>query len=255
MPLMRNALIAAVKRSSGGMIVPKGGTIIPKGDTIIHPGDEIFVVGTREAVEEVLSTAVRPEEELLDRVIIAGASRIGVYLAQMLEEISVHVTMIEPDLAKAEAASALLRKATVLHGDYLDDDALEEAGIGAADGFVSATGEDEIDIMACVSAKQKGATRVYPLIQKPRYLPMLTAIPTLDGAVSRHLTSVSRILGLIRRDEIVAVASLHEVDAEVIEMVAGIGSRISKQPISQVKFPPDALMRATRCGFPLDRTR
>ena len=102
-------------------------------------------------------------------------------------------------------------------------------------GFVSVTGDDENDIMACMTAKEQGAQRVLALVQQPHYLPLLARIPRLDGAVSRHLTVVSNILRLIRRGNIVSVASLHGIEAEVIEIVAGVNAKIVHKELTSFK--------------------
>ena len=229
-------VIAAIKRVDGS-------TVIPTGHDQIHDGDEIFAFGSRDAVHELLELSGVAERPL-DRVVIAGGSRIGVELATVLEEAGAHVTVIEPDLALAEKVSATLRRTTVIHGNPLHTDVLDEAAVSEADGFVSVTGDDEHDIMTCIAAKQRGANRVLPLIQKPRYLPVLDAMPTLDGAVSRHLTSVSHLLRLIRRGEVISVASLHEIEAEAIELVAGEGARVLGRELGKMKFPKDAIVGA-----------
>ena len=84
------------------------------------------------------------------------------------------------------------------------------------------------------------------LVQQPRYLPILENIPTLDAAVSRHLTVVSNILRLVRRGQIVSAASLREIDAEVIELVAGPNSQITYNEIQNLggMLPDDALIGA-----------
>ncbi|MBT5532267.1 Trk system potassium transporter TrkA [Candidatus Poribacteria bacterium] len=229
-------LIAAIKR-------PDGSTVVPSGHDTIHDGDEIFAFGSPDAVHELLHRSGVTERPL-HRVVIAGCGRVGVGLARILEDAGAHVTLIDRDLGAAERASETLRRATVIHGEPLHDDVLEEANVSEADGFVSATGDDEHDIMACVAAKQKGAARVLSLIQKPRYLPVLDAMPSLDGAVSRHLTAVGHILRLIRRGEVISVASLHEIEAEAIELVAGKDARVLGHPLGKMKFPKDALVGA-----------
>ncbi len=229
-------VIAAIKRADGS-------TVIPTGHDTIQNGDEIFVFGSPDAVHELLHVS-GVSDRALNRAVVAGCTGIGIGLAQRLEEAGAHVTIIEQDLAVAEAASEKLRRAIIIHGDPLHEDVLEEAAVSEADGFVSVTGDDEHDIMACVAAKQKGAGRVLPLIQKPRYLPVLDAMPTLDGAVSRHLTVVGHILRLIRRGEVISVASFHEIDAEAIELVAGERSRVVGHELGKAKFPKDALVGA-----------
>lgn len=235
--LTSNILFTAIKRKDGTTIIPKGG------DRILV-GDEAFAIGSRESVMHLLELSGVSLNRKLKRVIIVGAGRIGIYLAQALEKGGVQVKMIESDRRLAEAASTILNKTTLLYGNYLQPGFLEQAGVNEADGFVSVTGDDENDIMACVTAKQNGAARVVALVQKPRYLPILASIPTLDAAVSLHINAVNNSLRLIRRGPVVSAASLREVDAEVIELVAGINSRVTHKEISHLKLPDDALIGA-----------
>ncbi len=220
--------------------------IIPRGTDALRQGDEAFVIGSSLAVEQLLRISGITFNQQLDRVIIVGASPIGIGLARALEENDTNVKLIEADPTQARLASQMLKHTTVLQGDYLQFRLLEEAGIEGVNGFVSVTGDDENDIMACMTAKENGAQRVLALVQRPRYLPLLARIPRLDGAVSRHLTVVSNILRLIRRGNIVSVASLHGIDAEVIEIVAGVNAKIvHKELISfKTKFPENAFIGA-----------
>ena len=220
--------------------------IIPRGTDALRQGDEAFVIGSSLAVEQLLRISGITFNQQLDRVIIVGASPIGIGLARVLEENDTDVKLIEADQTQARLASQHLKRTTVLQGDYLQYRLLEEAGVEGVNGFVSVTGDDENDIMACMTAKENGAQRVLALVQRPRYLPLLARIPRLDGAVSRHLTVVSNILRLIRRGNIISVASLHGIDAEVIEIVAGVNAKIvHKELISfKSKFPENAFIGA-----------
>lgn len=220
--------------------------IIPRGTDVLQQGDDVFVIGSAVAVEQLLRLSGITFNEHLERVIIAGASPIGIQLARALEENGTNVKLIEANQARAEVASQLLKRTTVLHGDYLQFRLLEEAGVTEVDGFVSVTGDDEDDIMACMTAKEHGAQRVLALIQQPHYLPLLARIPRLDGVVSRHLAVVSNILRLIRRGQIISVASLHGIEAEVIEIVAGVNAKIVHKELSSFKkkFPQDAVIGA-----------
>ena len=231
---------AAIKRHGSENV------IIPKGDDKLRQGEDVFVIGSTIAIEQLFRLFGIIINTHLDRVIIVGASVIGIELARSLESNGTDVKLIEADEELADLASQTLRRTTVLHGDYLQFQLLEEAGIEEVSGFVSVTGDDENDIMACMTAKEHGAQRVLSLIQQPRYLPLLARIHRLDGAVSRHLTVVSNLLRLIRRGNIVSVASLHEIDAEVIELVAGVNSKIVHKELSSLKakFPDHAFIGA-----------
>ena len=244
----RFAAISRRGRSNNGNLTQNQNRhiIIPRGDDALRQGDEVFVIGSSLAVEQLLRISGITFNQQLDRVIIIGASPIGIELARVLEENDTNVKLIEEDQAKARQASQMLKRTTVLQGNYLQFRLLEEAGVNGVNGFVSVTGDDENDIMACMTAKEQGAQRVLALVQQPRYLPLLARIPRLDGAVSRHLTVVSNILRLIRRGNIVSVASLHGIEAEVIEIVAGVNSKIVHKELATFKttFPENAFIGA-----------
>lgn len=249
--LLEDIRFAAISRraeSGNGNASSNGSrdTIIPKGSDALQAGDEAFVIGSPLAVEQLLRISGITFNQQLNRVIIVGASAIGIGLASVLEESGTNVKLIEADPHKASIASETLKRTTVLQGDYLQSRLLEEAGIEGVNGFVSVTGDDENDIMACMTAKENGAQRVLALVQRPRYLPLLARIPRLDGAVSRHLTVVSNILRLIRRGNVVSVASLHGIDAEVIEIVAGVNAKIVHKELTslKIKFPENAFIGA-----------
>lgn len=243
--LDRNGVIsdfrfAAIKRRGNPNI------IIPKGKDVLMQGDDVFVIGSGLAIEQLFRLFGIIINAHLDRAIIVGASAIGIELARVLEGNGTNVKLIEADENLAELASQSLKRTTVLSGDFLQLKLLEEAGVEDVDGFVSVTGDDENDIMACMTAKEHGAQRALALIQKPRYLPLLARIPRLDGVVSRHLSVVSNLLKLIRRGNIISVASLHEIDAEVIEIVTGVNAKIAHKEIGALttRFPDNAFIGA-----------
>ncbi len=249
--LLTDTRFAAISRrgpSNNGNPISNGSRhiIIPRGADVLQQGDEVFVIGSSIAVEQLLRISGITFNQQVNRVIIVGASPIGIQLARVLEERDTNVKLIEADQTRAALASQMLKRTTVLHGNYLQFRLLEEAGVEEANGFISVTGDDEDDIMACMTAKENGAQRVLALVQQPRYLPLLARIPRLDGAVSRHLTVVSNILRLIRRGQIISVASLHGIDAEVIEIVAGVNSKIAHKELVSFKtrFPENAFIGA-----------
>ena len=249
--LLNDTRFAAISRrghSNNGNPISNGNRhiIIPNGNDVLQQGDDVFVIGSAIAVEQLLRISGMTFNQQLDRVIIVGASPIGIELARTLEENDTNVKLIEEDPASARLASQMLKHTTVLQGNYLKFRLLEEAGVNDVNGFVSVTGDDENDIMACMTAKENGAQRALALVQQPRSLPLLARIPRLDGAVSRHLTVVSNILRLIRRGNIISVASLHGIDAEAIEIVAGVNAKIVHKELSflKTKFPENAFIGA-----------
>jgi trk system potassium uptake protein TrkA len=117
----------------------------------------------------------------------------------------------------------------VLHGDGSDADALDLAGLTDMDTFITATGENETNIMSCMLAKHlmntsNGGTRnkerkTISLVNKEEYL-VLAATSGSDIALNKKVLAANEILKFIRRGELLSVAHLHGFDAEVVEILA-----------------------------------
>ena len=180
----------------------------------------------------------------MERLVIAGASPIGIEVAKQLESSSVKVSIIEPDIDKAERASSILKKAIIINGSFLERQILAEAGIREADSFISVTGDDEDDIMSCILSTAEGADRTIPLIQEPTYLPILASITEIDSAVSRHLTLVNDILRLLRTGNVLKDVLIKDIDAEVLELVVDSKSKVCNKKISEINFPRETVVGA-----------
>ena len=224
----------------------KGGksTIMPRGSNEISLGDEVLVMGSRRAISSIMKISGISSSHNLERLVIAGASKIGIEVAKQLESSSVKVSIIEPDIHKAENASSILKKAIIIHGNFLERQILAEAGIREADSFISVTGDDEDDIMSCILSTAEGAERTIPLIQEPTYLPILASITEIDSAVSRHLTLVNDILRLLRSGNVLKDVLIKDIDAEVLELVVNEKAKSCNKKVSSINFPRDAVIGA-----------
>ncbi len=81
-------------------------------------------------------------------IVIVGADRVGSRLARKLIEQNYDVIIIEKDIEKANNAANNL-DCLVLNADGTNLDDLKKAGIGKADYFISVTGSDERNMIAC----------------------------------------------------------------------------------------------------------
>jgi len=108
-----------------------------------------------------------PEEVSSLRIIIIGAGEVGSELAAKLARENHDVTVID----KSPAALARLEELDVLTiaGNGAGIEVLEEAGVQSADLVVAVTRVDEINIMACLLAKNSGARRTIARIRHSTY--------------------------------------------------------------------------------------
>jgi trk system potassium uptake protein TrkA len=176
------------------------------------------------------------------RVMILGGGLVGSRIAELLEK-TVQVKLIEKDERCAQELSFTLNNAEVLHGDGSDANVLLLAGLLDMDTFITATGENETNIMSCVLAKHLMNThnndsegrqrKSIALVNKEDYL-VLAATMGSDIALNKKILAGNEILRFIRRGELLSVAHLHGFDAEVVEILAAPNSPITRKPLSKL---------------------
>ena len=88
-------------------------------------------------------------------VVIAGAGKVGEYLAPLMLNGGNDVAVIERDSKTADRLSMVLQGSyLVINGDGCDSKFQEDAGIRKADVFVAATGQDDNNLVACEIAQR-----------------------------------------------------------------------------------------------------
>jgi trk system potassium uptake protein TrkA len=101
------------------------------------------------------------------RVVILGCGRVGARLAGMLETAGHQVSMIDKSI-EAFARLAPNFAGLVVLGNGIDEDVLEQAGIGTADALCALTNSDNTNIMASQVAREVfHVTRVITRIYDP----------------------------------------------------------------------------------------
>ena len=217
-------------------------TLTLHGDLEILPQDHIFIMARRQDVPQLMEMA-GVEKRTLQRVMILGGGLVGRRVAELLGK-SVDVKLIERDARICGELSEHLRHAEVLHGDGSDADVLAMAGILEMDIFIATTGSDETNIVSCLLAKHlmnrqnrdpKGSQgKTIAMVNKEDYVVLASTIG-LDVALNKKMLAGSEILRFIRRGELLSVARLHGVAAEVVELVASPGSKVTRQPLSRLR--------------------
>ena len=220
--------------------------VIPDGDETIFVGDILYAVVDRHSIRNVL-VYLRKKEEPVKRVVIAGGSHIAFEVARQLQDSGITVRMIEKDSTRCERMAESLEKVLILQGEITDQRLLREEGIEDADFFVSASDDENANILASLLAKRLGARKTITFVRHLHYLPVLPTIG-IDAVVSPRLSAIGKIMHYIRRGKILSVATLKEEDAEVIETVALDTSDIVNRPIKELKFPKGAIIGAVVRG-------
>jgi trk system potassium uptake protein TrkA len=220
--------------------------IIPRGNDVLKPGDRVFLVvlspDALRRAEEALGLKSADTTGTVEKVAIAGASRIGMRLAQLLED-KVHVILIEKDLDKCNEAFERLRKTLVIHGDATDVALLEQEGLSTADAFVGASHPEEYNILSCLILNRLGVKRTVALINQPRLKSVVEEIG-VNLAISVRQTVVSSILKWTYGMEALDLAIVAGGEARAFEVKVRANAAIVGKPLKKIDFPDDSVVGA-----------
>jgi trk system potassium uptake protein TrkA len=217
---------------------------VPFGDDEIRAGDLVYFAMDPEELDNVL-VLLGLHRGAERRVMIAGASRIGIALARRLEEDGVPVTLVDDRRPVCESAAADLSDTLVIHGSPTDREVLREEGAERVEGFVACTDRHEENVVSCLLAGKMGAAHTFALVDNSA-LSSLVGDLGIDAIISPRLLSVSLALHFARKGRIKSVAALLEDSVEVFEVEAVEGSRLVSSELSKLDLPRGILMVAVQ---------
>ncbi|MCB0793417.1 MAG: Trk system potassium transporter TrkA [Flavobacteriales bacterium] len=213
--------------------------IIPRRDTVFRTGDKAYFIAGKGGVEQIYKlTANKPVD--IDNIMILGGSRIGVKTARKLSR-SYHVKLIERDRDKCYGLCDDLPNVMVVHGDCRDLDLLEEEGVGNMDAFIAVTGNSETNIMSSLMAKEHGVPKTIALVEQAEFINLSMNIG-IDTLINKKHVAASQIFRYVRGGDLVNMANLHGMPAEVLEFEVKEGSRIARGPVREQGFPRRAII-------------
>jgi len=102
------------------------------------------------------------------KIVIVGAGKVGYTLAQRLTEEGHEITVIEKDEERREIIQSNLDIMT-LSGNGASPRVLAQAGVTDTELLIAVTDSDEINMIACVAAKQAGVRRTIARVRNEEY--------------------------------------------------------------------------------------
>lgn len=229
----------------------KGKVIIPHGDTTILENDLIYVIGAKKDILN-LNKTVREKGKYtnLQKVMIIGGGKTGLFLSKKLAEFNVSVKVIERDKERCYYLAERLENVIVLNGDGTDINLLKEENIDDMDAVVTATGFDEDNLLLALTAKNRGVEDVIAKISRGIYTDMVAQLG-VDMALNPLDISVSYLLRLIKGKKKVVSSQLIQGQAEIMEVIVDSDMRIAKKSLKDLSLPEGSLIAAIHRGTEL----
>ncbi|MGZ7209967.1 MAG: potassium channel family protein [Methanobacterium sp.] len=160
-------------------------------------------------------------------IVIAGGGRVGMSLASFLISDEQDVTLIESDENRCNQATAEL-DAVIIYGNCTDEKILEDANINEADVFVAVTGNDEINLLACIMVKEYNVSKIFSRVSEPSHEKFFKKIG-IDSVISPEITTARYLEKLILRPKIADLVIMGKGDAELLDFTVDSEKSIGKR--------------------------
>jgi trk system potassium uptake protein len=242
--------IAEIKESKGTIHSPiailRGQqTILPRANTVIKKGDHIYFITDKKDVESLLNTIGKTGKKIKS-IMFVGGNIISMTAAKHLEN-DFKVTIVEESEKQCKWLVDQLNNTLVIKGDPSNFELLHEEGLGQMDAFVAVTQNSETNIMTSLMADTAGVHKTIALVENLEYTHISQNIG-VDTIINKKIIAANNIFRYVRKGKVEAIASLHGVDAEVIEYVIHQESKLTKNTLRELKLPNQAIIGAVIRG-------
>lgn len=171
------------------------------------------------------------------KIIIAGDGKVGMTLTRQLSAEGHDLTLIDNDLDALEVSEERY-DVMIVHGNCASMPILHQAGILDADLLIAATGEDEINLLCCMSAHQMNRKlHTIARIRNPEYTAQIYEIRDAfalsmtvnpERQAAEEIEKLLKYPGFLRRD------TFANGRVEIVELRISQGSKLCNIPLSQM---------------------
>ena len=232
--------VAAIKRHNE--------TIIPTGRDKLLLDDIVYFITTPEHIEKVRELCGK-KKRIIKKTFIYGASRIAIRFIREFHELY-QIKIIDGSREKCEMLATEFPDIDVIHGDGRDIEILRDNNIYQYDAFLALTEASETNILSCLTAKEFGIQKTVADVENLQFLSQAENL-NIGTTINKKLLASSRIFKILLAADESNSKFLTLADAEIAEVQAKKGSKITKHEVKDLKLPYGmtlaALVRGNDC--------
>jgi trk system potassium uptake protein TrkA len=217
--------------------------IIPGADDKLLVGDHVYIVTSDELLEGVLESLGIRQRKPVREVFIVGGGEVGLELARALEQEKVSVKLFDESTSRCEYLASELPNTIVINADGTSQETLLQENIERTDAFVSLTGEEDANLIACLLARRLGVEKVVPLVDRINYLQLAQRLG-INTTVNPRIKAADAIFEFVRKGRVLSVRTLGEESVEAIEFEVVNDSEHIGQALADLDLPEGCLVGA-----------
>jgi len=181
------------------------------------------------------------------RVVIVGAGKVGFNIAQILSQENHDVIVIERDEERQRIVAENL-DVQIIVGNGACVSVLESAKIREADLLVAVTAQDELNMVACLVAKNMGVPRTIARVRNPEYVDSVTMAHAvslgIDLIINPERVAAKAIAELVEVPEALNVEYYADGKVMLLELLLTSDNPIVHKKIKDLDFSYPYLIAA-----------
>ncbi len=210
--------------------------IIPRGDDKLNNGDIVYFTVEPSNVTY-LPELCGCETSKVRQIMISGGGQITENLLDLIASKYI-ITVVEPDKDRCRELAAKFNNITVVNALANDVNTLKEEGIDNCDMFLGLSGSSETNIVSCMVAREHGVSKTVARIEELQYIPEAESL-SIDKIINKKLINVGKVLNVLIETASQEAHCMSLDKAEIIELTAGDGSKVTSRNIGELSLPKD----------------
>jgi trk system potassium uptake protein TrkA len=244
------------------LVERKGESFLPKGSTVLAGGDRIHILAKEDNMETIFRHAGSVEKPLR-RIGIVGGGRLGALIAEgllgkapeaprkkegffsffraLVPKSTRRVVIIEQDYRVCKDLAARFPAALVLNEDISDESFVAEERIGNLDLIITATANQELNMIAAIYLKSRGVSRAIAMVTSSGYEAIARRLG-VDVVIPMKSVVVDSIISHLMGGGIRGVHRLGDGTVGIIETEIGKESPAAEAPITSFRLSAGGLV-------------
>ncbi len=236
-------------------VLRDGTAVTPDGNFVLQAGDRIFVTAPSDNLALLLKNLGIVTHKIR-RVMIAGGGTVTYYLAELLRETPVEVTVIESNRSRCKELAAAFPRLNVICGDAREQSVLESENISSVDALVSLTGPDELNMVISLYGHSRKIPHIMTRIEHLEGSGITGELP-LGSVINPKRLCCNNIVRYVRamQNQSGAAITIHTIadgHAEAMEFRIDGQALHCGEPLKNLKLRPNVLLVSISSGTKIE---
>ena len=219
--------------------------VIPNGNFQLCSGDRVSFIGSPSESNKFFRE-VGIVNNSAKSVMMIGGSKITYYLAKMLEDSPIKITIIERKQENCDFLSKEMTHAMIIYGDASDQQLLMEEGLRQTEAFAALTGFDEENIMLSLYTARQTKAKLITKVNRISFEEVINSLD-LGSVINPKLITADLILQYVRAMQNSLgsnVETLYKLSnhVEALEFRVGKDFPMAGVPLEKMSLKPNLIV-------------